>query len=117
MDKLITLYHGSEVIVEVPEFGKGRKNNDYGLGFYCTESEDLAKEWAVSSLNNGFVNRYTLDTEYLNILDLNSSIVCLFSLPDIPETRNHSFQAFYLFPNVIFPNSQNCSEIFQELLT
>ena len=44
MDKLITLYHGSEVIVEVPEFGKGRKNNDYGLGFYCTESEDLAKE-------------------------------------------------------------------------
>lgn len=71
MDKLITLYHGSEVIVEVPEFGKGRKNNDYGLGFYCTESEDLAKEWAVSSLNNGFVNRYTLDTEYLNILDLN----------------------------------------------
>lgn len=71
MDKLITLYHGSEVIVEVPEFGKGHKNNDYGLGFYCTESEDLAKEWAVSSLNNGFVNRYTLDTEYLNILDLN----------------------------------------------
>lgn len=71
MDKLITLYHGSEIIVEVPEFGKGRKNNDYGLGFYCTESEDLAKEWAVSSLNNGFVNRYTLDTEYLNILDLN----------------------------------------------
>ncbi|MDY4834817.1 MAG: DUF3990 domain-containing protein [Frisingicoccus sp.] len=71
MDKLITLYHGSEVIVEVPEFGKGRKNNDYSLGFYCTESEDLAKEWAVSSLNNGFVNRYTLDTEYLNILDLN----------------------------------------------
>lgn len=71
MDKLITLYHGSEVIVEVPEFGKGRKNNDYGLGFYCTESEDLAKEWAVSSLNDGFVNRYTLDTEYLNILDLN----------------------------------------------
>lgn len=71
MDKLITLYRGSEVIVEVPEFGKGRKNNDYGLGFYCTESEDLAKEWAVSSLNDGFVNRYTLDTEYLNILDLN----------------------------------------------
>lgn len=71
MDKLITLYHGSEVIVEVPEFGKGRKNNDYGLGFYYTESEDLAKEWAVSSLNDGFVNRYTLDTEYLNILDLN----------------------------------------------
>ena len=72
MDKLITIFHGSEQVVEVPTFGLGRKNNDFGLGFYCTESEDLAKEWAVSSLRNGFANRYTLDTEYLNILNLNS---------------------------------------------
>lgn len=72
MDKLITVYHGSTQIVEVPTFGEGRKNNDFGLGFYCTESNDLAKEWAVSSLRDGFSNRYTLDTEYLNILNLNS---------------------------------------------
>ena len=72
MDKLITIYHGSKQIVEVPTFGLGRKNNDFGLGFYCTESNDLAKEWAVSSLSDGFANRYTLDTEYLNTLNLNS---------------------------------------------
>ena len=72
MDRIITLFHGSEQIVETPEFGLGRKNNDFGLGFYCTENEDLAKEWAVSSLRSGFTNRYTLDTEYLNILNLNS---------------------------------------------
>ena len=72
MEKWITLYHGSEQLVEEPTFGKGRVNNDFGLGFYCTESEALAKEWAVSSLRNGFANRYTLDTEYLNILNLNS---------------------------------------------
>ena len=72
MDKQITIYHGSEQIIEIPTFGKGKKNNDFGLGFYCTESDDLAKEWAVSSLRNGFSNRYTLDTEYLNILNLNS---------------------------------------------
>ena len=72
MDKLITIYHGSKQIVEVPTFGLGRKNNDFGLGFYCTESNDLAKEWAVSSLSDGFSNRYTLDTEYLNTLNLNS---------------------------------------------
>lgn len=71
MDKLITMYHGSNQIVEVPTFGLGRKNNDFGLGFYCTESNDLAKEWAVSSLRDGFANRYTLDTGYLNILRLN----------------------------------------------
>lgn len=73
MDKKITLFHGSEKIVETPVFGEGKKNNDFGLGFYCTESEALAKEWAVSSLRDGFSNRYTLDTEYLNILNLNSS--------------------------------------------
>ena len=72
MKKLITIYHGSEQIVEEPTFGKGKKHNDFGLGFYCTESDDLAKEWAVSSLRNGFSNKYTLDTEYLNILNLNS---------------------------------------------
>ena len=72
MKKLITIYHGSEQIVEEPTFGKGKKHNDFGLGFYCTESDNLAKEWAVSSLRNGFSNKYTLDTEYLNILNLNS---------------------------------------------
>lgn len=72
MEKIITIYHGSEKIVEVPTFGEGKKNNDFGLGFYCTESEDLAKEWAVSSLRSGFANKYTLDTEYMRILNLNS---------------------------------------------
>ena len=72
MGKLLTIYHGSSQIVETPTFGLGRTNNDFGLGFYCTESLDLAKEWAVSSLRDGFANRYILDTEYLNILNLNS---------------------------------------------
>lgn len=73
MDKKITIYHGSKQIVEVPTFGIGKKTNDFGLGFYCTTSNDLAKEWAVSSLNNGFSNRYSLETEYLKVLNLNSS--------------------------------------------
>lgn len=72
MNKIITIYHGSGKIIENPTFGGGRKNNDFGIGFYCTESKELAKEWAVSSLHDGFANRYILDTEYLNILNLNS---------------------------------------------
>lgn len=72
MEKTITIYHGSNQVIEVPVLGAGRKNNDFGLGFYCTENIDLAKEWAVSSLKDGFANRYTLDTEHLNILNLNS---------------------------------------------
>lgn len=72
MEKHITIYHGSGQVVKTPVFGQGRKHNDYGLGFYCTESKELAKEWAVSSLRDGFSNRYTLDTEFLKILRLNS---------------------------------------------
>ena len=72
MDKIITLYHGSEKVIDTPTFGVGKRTNDFGLGFYCTETEGLAKEWAVSSLRDGFSNRYTLDTEYMNILNLNS---------------------------------------------
>ena len=72
MGKKITIYHGSKQIIEVPVFGEGKRNNDFGLGFYCTESNVLAKEWAVSSLRDGFSNRYTLDMEYMNILNLNS---------------------------------------------
>ena len=40
------IYHGSQQIIETPKFGIGRKYNDYGQGFYCTENIELAKEWA-----------------------------------------------------------------------
>lgn len=73
MEDYITIFHGSEKIIEHPIWGEGRKNNDFGIGFYCTESLELAKEWAVSSLRDGFANKYTIDTKYLNILNLNSS--------------------------------------------
>ena len=38
------IYHGSEFCIEKPEYGKGKPYNDYGLGFYCTEEIELAKE-------------------------------------------------------------------------
>ena len=72
MTGIITLYHGSEKIIDNPAFGTGKKHNDFGQGFYCTQSNDLAKEWAVTSARNGFSNRYTLDMSYLNVLSLNS---------------------------------------------
>ena len=43
MDNELTLYHGSSFIIEQPQFGKGNPFNDYGLGFYCTETLELAK--------------------------------------------------------------------------
>ena len=66
------LYHGSDHIIERPEFGAGKKHNDYGRGFYCTENIELAKEWAVSEDADGYVNKYSIDTSRLSILDINS---------------------------------------------
>lgn len=65
------LYHGSSRIIKQPEFGAGNPRNDYGLGFYCTEDVELAKEWACPEARDGFANIYDFDTEGLKILDLN----------------------------------------------
>ncbi len=40
------VYHGSDHIIEKPVFHGSKHTNDYGYGFYTTESIDLAKEWA-----------------------------------------------------------------------
>ncbi|MCD8120437.1 MAG: DUF3990 domain-containing protein [Lachnospiraceae bacterium] len=69
MDKLI-LYHGSPFIIEKPEFGKGKANNDYGKGFYCTEHIELAKEWSCGLNTDGYANKYELDMQNLSILNL-----------------------------------------------
>ncbi|MCF0120108.1 MAG: DUF3990 domain-containing protein [Oscillospiraceae bacterium] len=66
----MVLYHGSNHIIERPEYGRGNLHNDYGRAFYCTESYELAAEWAVDESRDGFVNEYELDTEELTILDL-----------------------------------------------
>lgn len=68
----ITLYHGSEYLIERPEFGKGAKHNDYGRGFYCTENMELAKEWACANGKDGYVNIYELSLHGLSVLNLNS---------------------------------------------
>ena len=70
MEKI--LFHGSEFIIEKPEFGKGARHNDYGRGFYCTENLELAKEWACVKDTNGYANKYEINLEGLNILNLNS---------------------------------------------
>ncbi len=66
----IDLYHGSPIIIERPEFGAGNPHNDYGLGFYCTENVEIAKEWSCSENTDGFANRYILETSGLVTLNL-----------------------------------------------
>lgn len=72
MGKEKIIYHGSHKIIEHPEYGIGRPDNDYGLGFYCTEHLDLAKEWACDAFSGGYANKYAIDMTGLKVLDLDS---------------------------------------------
>lgn len=86
MNKL-TLYHGSPNKVVVPTYGKGEDKHDYGKGFYLTENQNLAKEWAVSRPNeqNGWIHTYQLDTDGLSILNFQEKGV----LPWLAELMKH----------------------------
>ena len=72
MSDKLTIYHGSSKIIERPDFGTGNPHNDYGLGFYCTESMELAKELASSTEMDGFANQYQLNLTGLSTLSLTS---------------------------------------------
>lgn len=71
------LYHGSCNIIEKPVYEKVQLFNDYGSGFYCTDSLDMAKEWGVSGDKDGYANCYELDCDGLCILDLNDPKYCI----------------------------------------
>ena len=66
------LYHGSDKIINDPQYGVGNPYNDYGLGFYCTKDKELAKEWACPEARNGVANIYELNMDEFKILDLQS---------------------------------------------
>ena len=67
---MLNLLHGSGQIVEKPDISLGNEHNDYGRGFYCTELEEMAEEWACKDGTDGFMNRYTLDDRNLKLLNL-----------------------------------------------
>lgn len=73
MAQEMILWHGSSSIIEHPVFGYGKAYNDYGLGFYCTESKELAKEWACTEQKDGYANCYRLPLDELNILKLSET--------------------------------------------
>ena len=70
MKQDLMIFHGSQQIVEIPKFGIGKKYNDYGQGFYCTESIELAKEWACPVKNDGYANKYIIHLDGMNVMHL-----------------------------------------------
>lgn len=39
------LYHGTTSEFIMPDLSKGRENTDFGIGFYLTDKESMAKNW------------------------------------------------------------------------
>lgn len=74
---VMLVYHGSDHIIEVPVYNGGKRTNDYGSGFYTTESLDLAKEWACSDNRDGFANSYEAELDGLSVLNLNAPGFCI----------------------------------------
>jgi hypothetical protein len=71
----VTVYHGSQTVITSPRLGGGNAENDYGQGFYTTQSFNLAGEWAVldrknKRISDGVINEYSLNFDGLDVLDL-----------------------------------------------
>lgn len=47
-NKPVSLYHGSNVIVERPEIRVFGHYKDFGYGFCCTRIEHQARKWALT---------------------------------------------------------------------
>ena len=68
---MINVYHGSTVEVRTPLVLLGRRNLDFGQGFYVTDRRSQAEGWAVRMatrrLASPVLNTYTFDIEATNI--------------------------------------------------
>ena len=67
MKKMI-LYHTGFLEIRNPDIYRGRKNADFGQGFYLTADQEFARRWAKDRDGEQVIlNTYELDTEGLRI--------------------------------------------------
>ena len=65
---MITLYHGTYLSVPEPLAKIGRKNLDFGPGFYLTQIESQAKDWAtIIASRKGRETKAVVNVYHFNI--------------------------------------------------
>lgn len=65
---MLTLFHAGFSIVKEPDVSIGRKNADFGQGFYLTSDEEFARRWARERKGEQtIINTYLLDTDNLAV--------------------------------------------------
>lgn len=68
------LYHTSFNEIKNPDIHYGRKNADFGQGFYLSDDEEFSKRWAkIRKGEDTYLNRYELNCDDLNIKYLNKN--------------------------------------------
>ena len=78
----MTLYHGSNLIVQSPQLLKIKRALDFGRGFYTTSDFEQAKRWAqrtvrIRESGSPFISCYELDDDAVSALK-----ILQFSKPD-----------------------------------
>ena len=68
----MTLYHGSYLSVPNPLTGVGRRELDFGPGFYVTKLQEQAERWArrvcvIRAVNTPIISSYTFDQDSLPV--------------------------------------------------
>lgn len=69
------VYHGSTETIHSPLVNVGRRNLDFGQGFYITDLKQQAISWATRPFNQGqktYLNIYELDIEDTQQSDLHN---------------------------------------------
>lgn len=64
------VYQGSDKIVDQPHILEASKKADFGQGFYCVASENMAAEWSATYSQYGYVNQYEFTPGRLHVVDL-----------------------------------------------
>jgi hypothetical protein len=65
------LYHTGFEEIKVPDIHFGRKNADFGQGFYLSTDLDFTKRWAkIRKDRDTYINKYELDLDAVKVLKL-----------------------------------------------
>lgn len=64
------LFHTSQLIIKDPDVHYGRKNADFGQGFYLSPDKDFVYRWATK---DAYINEYELDTSDLKVVQFKRS--------------------------------------------
>ena len=63
MGSILTLFHTGFSEIRTPDLTVGRKNADFGQGFYLSDNEEYSRRWARTRRGmETYLNRYALDT-------------------------------------------------------